>query len=672
MSRRMAVRAAALGSFVLAAVAAIPAGADEVGELLLQDFIDGINASADWKASGAIRSEQADTIAEKLILSRKDPDVSLNIGRLRVTDLEEGEDGGFTASAIEVENATMAAPTVSYTIPLASVADVSVPSAEGLDFDPRRMMSSIGRFYAVMAEAEFSDFEIAEMRSTQRVEMPDPKMSSTIEGVYRNLYIGSLAEGVMSASTTGPITLSATGTNSFSFEIAKVTASEVDVGAAAHISNPRAYVNGKGDGVWHPIMSSFEYFGITGSGPEGAVFGIDRISVSSFDGRQPKMPFFDVMDRMMDPSLSQEEKAKIDPRDILAMYAAWRMGGINIENVSVQVPAEKTSFEMASMAMGGLSNEGIDSFSMSAMRGEGPNGSGSLDALEMRGLKFPDLTSLIEAGETEGAPKSPEQFRTLLAGMPRLSHFSLRGMTGAQGAEAPFKLGSFTLDFGGWGDLFAATTKMVLKDLHIPRNLLALNPPAAAQLDALGFDGLTMSASINSDWSSTDGSQAFTVATSLKDAADVEMSYALSGVTADWIVQALAASSAGEDGAVALMGLIGQLGVTGATVAVTDRSLLDRGLQATIDMQALGVDVPTYKQQLRDALPLMLTAVAPPPVVELIVPPLQSFLGGNQRLVAEISPTAPVPIPEIMAGVMDPAGLVNRLGLAVRSEPTPQ
>ena len=127
-------------------------------------------------------------------------------------------------------------------------------------------------------------------------------------------------------------------------------------------------------------------------------------------------------------------------------------------------------------------------------------------------------------------------------------------------------------------------------------------------------------------------------------------------MTADWLIQALAASSAGEDGGVAMMGLIGQLGLTGAKVTVTDRSLLDRGLQATIDMQALGIDVPTYKQQLKDALPLILSSVVPPPIVEMVTAPLQSFIAGDQRLVAEISPPAPVLIPEIMAGVMDPRG----------------
>ena len=465
MSGTIAARIAALGFFISAATLVTPVAADEASERMLRDFIAGIDASADWRASATFRSERADTIAEKLIIARTNPDVSLNIGRLRVTDLEEGDEGGFTASAIEVENATMTAPTISYAIPLTSVADVSMPSVEAFDFDPRRMMSSIGRFYSIMAEMEFSDFEIPEMRSTQRVEAPDPKMSSTIAGVYRNLVVASLSEGTMSASTAGPMTFSATGSeNSFLFEIAKVASSEVDIAAAAHISNPDAYVSGKGDGVWHPIMSSFEYSGITGSGPEGAIFGIDRISVSNFDGRQPEKPFFDVMDKMMDPSIPPEEKANVDPTEILALYAAWRLGGMSIDGLSLEVPSGQTSFEFASMAMGGFSNEGIESFAISKMRGGSADGSGAINSLELRGLQFPDLTAMIGAGEIGDEPKSPEQLRTILGASPRLSHFSVRGVSGAQGAEAPFTLGSFTLDFGGWGDLLPASTKIALTD----------------------------------------------------------------------------------------------------------------------------------------------------------------------------------------------------------------
>ena len=74
-------RIAAAGFLLLAA--ATPAAADAKSEALVRDFVAWVDSSDDvvGDRSASVRSDGSDTIAEGLIFSRKEPNVSINIER---------------------------------------------------------------------------------------------------------------------------------------------------------------------------------------------------------------------------------------------------------------------------------------------------------------------------------------------------------------------------------------------------------------------------------------------------------------------------------------------------------------------------------------------------------------------------------------------------------------
>jgi hypothetical protein len=78
---------------------------------------------------------------------------------------------------------------------------------------------------------------------------------------------------------------------------------------------------------------------------------------------------------------------------------------------------------------------------------------------------------------------------------------------------------------------------------------------------------------------------------------------------------------------------------------------------------------PAYREQLRGALPFLLSAAIPANLSKLLSAPLQAFMAGGQTLIAEIAPPVPIPLPEIAAGAADPMTLPERLGVTVRSAP---
>ena len=86
-------------------------------------------------------------------------------------------------------------------------------------------------------------------------------------------------------------------------------------------------------------------------------------------------------------------------------------------------------------------------------------------------------------------------------------------------------------------------------------------------------------------------------------------------------------------------------------------------------MQGLSVDGAAYRQQMRGALPFLLSTVVPADLAKAISPPLQEFIGGGKTLIADFVPAAPLPILELIAAAeSDPTSLPTLLGLEMRAE----
>ncbi|HEX2255592.1 MAG TPA: hypothetical protein VHG92_02625 [Afifellaceae bacterium] len=658
--------------------AAVPAAADEASEALLENFVAGIDASAGWSASATnIRSEAAETIAEGLVFTREEPHVSVSVERLRLRGLEEGEDGGFTAAEIEMSGGAVVSEMLDYSVPSATASDVSVPSVAEISFNPHHLMTFIADLYSVMAQSEFSKLSVPEVTTTQRLVQQQPggtpqTLLSTV--VYRDLTSTGLRDGVLENVEFGPLIfdMNTPESGQVSFEIASAGADRTDIGAAAHIFNASRYRDGRGDGIWRPLVSRVRYSGLSGRGPDGTTFGLDEVAIENIDGRQPEEPFTHIWDRLLDPTVPEDAKSDLALDAVRNMYQAWRVATIRVDGISVEAPSEQTSFSLGGLTISGLSNEGIDSFIMKALRGEGPGGFGALESLEFAGFTFPNLDGLMQlaALETDVSPLTHEEtMRTAFAALPRLEHFSMRGIAGGENEAQAVRLETFSLDLRDWNALFAQATDVRLEGLDVPKALMELDPQASAIVDKLGWDRFVFGMSLSDRWDSDAGTDEATWTASLKDAMDVEISYRLTGLTEDWVMQATAAAGKEEDSEAALMRMLADIALEQATLQVTDRSLLDRGFGIAAEMQGLAVEGSAYREQMRGALPFLLSAVIPSDLAKLVSEPLQNFLAGNQTLVAEIKPAKPIPVTELAgAANLDPSDIPALLGLTLRSE----
>jgi hypothetical protein len=664
-------RAAALAILLAAAQ---PAKADLRGEEMLRSFVATIDSAEEWSArADAIRSEGADTIAEGIAVTRGDPALTFRIQRLRLRDLADSPVGGFSAAEIEVNGAHAEHDDGRFDIPVATVRDVSMPSFASLAVDVHRLMTSMSQFYTIAAQGEIGEISIPEATGSGRdtPEGATGPIETTI--TYRNLRATNFRDGVVERQELGPLTIRSTGPDGpTEAGIERIYADAINLAAVARIFDESQYADGRGDGEYTEVVAAIGYSGLSGTGPGGATFRLDEFSFEDIEGRQPEKPFTRDWDRLLDPALSDDQKGDLALEAIRNMYSAWRLGNMRVTGLSVDAPAEGSKLSLGAITLSGLSTAGLDSFRIEAVRGEGPGGFGSLGLFEMTGLVFTEFKALMKfaALEADASPREhADTVRAAFSALPKLAHLGFRDIAGGQTGAPPVSLGSFTIDLADWNEFFAQSTDLRMQGMEIPRALLELDPRATEVLNGLGLAELVLSASFSDRWSPESGLDVGTWTFSMHDAANLDFTYTLSGVTPEWILAATAEAARTDDSTAASLKMLEGVGLQKATLTITNRSLLDRGFALAAKMQGLAVDGPAYRQQMRGALPFLLSAVLPPEITKLLSEPLQTFLGGGQTLVAEIAPPQPIPLNELMGTAnLDPMTIPGVIGLTLRAE----
>lgn len=659
------------------AFSAAPAAADPAGEALIGEFIAWVDASEEWNASVSIvRSEGTDTIAEGVVFGRADPHVAISLEELRLRGLAERSGGGFTAADIEVSGGAIITEFMEVTIPSATMAEASLPSLAGVSFDIRHMMTSIARFYSLAAEGEIEQAAIPEMTIVQRQAGVVDNETIETRAVYRNLSFGPLAGGIIESQRAGPLSISGTTSSGpgFTMEIATVTAERMDVAGMAHILDQTQYRDGKGDGIWRPLLSRAGYGGLTAEGPEGATFSVDEVVVENIDGRQPEEPFTGTWDNLLDPAVPQEAKKDLALEALTGMFDAWRLGTLRFSGISAKAPEQGGSFSLESGTVTGVSSEMTDSVILKKMRAGGPDGFLSLDALELAGFIPPDLSALMQFGalETDVAPERHEAgIRAAFAALPRIGHFGLHGVAAGKSEAEQVAFERFTLDFADWNDIFAESTDIRLDRLSIPADLLQLDARTAGFVEGLGLDPLILGFSFADRWSGDTGVDAGTLGIRLEGAAGAELSYRLGGLTTDWLFRATAAAGKTDGAEDALTAMLDELTLQDASLKLTDQTMLDQAFGLAARKQGLSVEGPAYRQQMRAALPFLMATVLPADFARKMSPPLQEFLEGGRTLIARLAPAQPVGVLAVVAGAADPIALTELLQLSLSTEPAP-
>ena len=223
-----------------------------------------------------------------------------------------------------------------------------MPSVEGLELDPHHLMTFIGADSTQSSRTPSS--RRLQHPGTERhgaiSRRPEHEPAVDMKFVYRNMSSAGLRDGVMETMTAGPLTVSTVAPGEGEIRVRDQNRSRpdrMDVAAAAHIVDDREYRDGRGDGIWRPIVSRVGYSGFSGQGPDGVTFKLDEVAIENIDGRQPEKPFTAAWDKIIDPTIPEDAKSDMALESLRDIYSAWRVGTFRMEGLAVDAPAENTA-----------------------------------------------------------------------------------------------------------------------------------------------------------------------------------------------------------------------------------------------------------------------------------------------------------------------------------------
>jgi hypothetical protein len=113
------------------------------------------------------------------------------------------------------------------------------------------------------------------------------------------------------------------------------------------------------------------------------------------------------------------------------------------------------------------------------------------------------------------------------------------------------------------------------------------------------------------------------------------------------------------------MALMQGVNIVGASVRYDDASLAGKLLDF-FSAQS-GTDRAAYVEGLKASLPALIGESGIPALVDLLVPPVSSFLDDPQSLELRVAPPSPTSLLVLMAAAANPGGLITALGLTVEA-----
>jgi len=354
--------------------------------------------------------------------------------------------------------------------------------------------------------------------------------------------------------------------------------------------------------------------------------------------------------------------------------ATLAAGEIRIDDLA---PAEDDSF---SFAGGAISDLRIESPFLSLVvpntKPDQPNERLAIGALDVGGVEFFDparFAALSKVGTDADPATRDAAMREAMRAMPKLGQFTLRNLT--LGNAEPLKLESLSLEVEEYLGPVPLPWKAEMTNLALPglylRSALRRVEPRVAQVLRLFDDKIfTIDATGGEVWENPDAGEVRASARiTINDGANIELTYSYSGVTEDWLASTLSETLIGdlEKG---LNSFESGVKLKALTLRISDRSLLDELFGAVAAELRLGVDGAAYRQQISSlALPLFMLALGRPEFVDMLLQPLQEFLGSGKTLVVQVRPSAPVAAAEIADALQgDPSKLVALLNLTVSTE----
>lgn len=665
------IRAALSGaSLIILTLAAPEARADETAVAALRSVIAQIDASPAWKASARkIGSDGNAAVAEGLVIAAEHGTATASIDDLKVEGFKLA-DGAYRFDHLTLTAVSAQFDTVRVTLPGLTASDASLPDLGGFVPDEKAPAGSFGRLLTSLSGLRFAAIEIPLVSAStgsgdfmRTSELQSLRLDTMAAGVLGRASFASYK--VKQSVLQGPVVPFQTGAGE---------AAGLGIGALAAVFDPSSYKDGKGDGVWRPLLDSFS---LTSAAADNGRLTAQHVGLTGLSVRQTAEPPSTLVDAMaaFDPPGQHEEQmfALMEKRapDLLGWL---RLGKFSIEGINTRLP-EGGALSAAAFGLDDLSPDGVKRVALEKLRFDTPTLVGGLQLAAMEDIAWPSARSLLlaarlgEAGD-KGLRPSDAELEDIAAHFievfPSIARLDIRGVEGGAPGQPPLSLGHY-----GWemkGPLaFPDHVVAKVEDIVIPGAYLRLDPESAALFDALGYDQLRIGIDQTADSDPQSGDYSSTLAIAVEQAGRLSAGLELGGITRAAVNKFLFASlkSQGHDPSEAEI-LEAFAGFTFKSIRLRfeDQSLTGRLVPYLAKQQGLGEDA--FKTNTVAMTQLGLASFGSPSLTTAAANALQSFLDKPKSLTISVKPAKPLGLADFEAmNPNDPSAMVEKLGIAI-------
>jgi hypothetical protein len=623
--------------------------AAEPVETALVGWIDGIDASPDWRASYGSLTATADggaTLTGVMIASEQ-PGFAFTADRLTIAGYAPGSADTFAAREIDIDGGRLDAGVYSIRLDHAVLEAPMVPLTGAFVWDAAHPFASAVHAFAPLLTAKANGGSVNALTVVE-----------TLRGVatwstYRNVKLEGLRDGKITGMSATDLQTDSPGVDPagppapqpplVTLKAKTAATRDIDLNAFFALYDVSRYANGAGDETWRTAVGKTQYDGVDIS-LAGLPITIGTIALDGFRVRQPTTP----------PDFDATPTADEQDDPVAAILAQMKqmhpfgVGSLTVTNFDF------TSFGLDAMRFGkltlaDLSTDAIGSFALENAEGAlTGQGSVKLGKAAFGGLTIPksaDISAAIDAIKSGG----DVDFSALV---PPLTYVEAGGVDVALNEFPAVRLGHFRADLSGYVDHVPTNVAATLAGVDVPASLI---PDARAQtlLAKYGYDRVVIDGGGKVAWAAN---------------GDVTVRDASLGMKGVGMISGDADLAAPPPADAAHMAAVASAPETVAlkrgTVSFKDDSLVEKAI--TAQAETLKIDPAKFREQFAKGLPFMLMLLGNKDLQAQLASVLQTFIRTPGTITATLSPAQPVTIGALIeAAKTAPFSLFDTLKVSV-------
>jgi hypothetical protein len=445
------------------------------------------------------------TIADLTVQTAAQPPVSLKIGSLTASGVNQPDAARFSAETIEITDVEIGAAmapqpalNLAYKVPRITVKDYSGPA-------------SLQQPPASSSFAEIYRFALGQFAAVTATSVTAPGLSATInsgvaapgggEVAYTGFAMQGIKDGKIASTRIDAVVFTVTiqpvggKPDKLTGNLANIAGYDIDTNAVAAIFDPQKSNDEQYYRAYRQITTG-PYVVTSGQGAPGQSLNmrIDGMTIDDVGVRPSRIQLQDLLAMVPPPGAAPPAQARAMPEKVARVYEGIRIGNAEMRGLSVQTP--EGPLKLSAMRFN-LDGGKVSEFAVEGLDGRTPQGPLKLGRFALKSLDVANLMRVSALFSNSAQPPAPDQ---ALAMIPLIEGVELKGLTTPfKNTGKPVNIDAFNLDWGQFIGPIPSKLRLALK-MAAP---LDASDPGQMLLVAAGIDKAAIDLDFGAAWTET-------------------------------------------------------------------------------------------------------------------------------------------------------------------------